>query len=118
MIKFKLIISLFITSLFFLTACSPAGPEPITIDLTAEDINWGENQLDIQVGQEVTIKIINQGVLDHNLTIESLGIDIDVKAGISETITFTVDEAGDLEFICNVPGHVDAGMVGVLTVNP
>jgi uncharacterized cupredoxin-like copper-binding protein len=41
----------------------------------------------------------------------------EVEAGESGTFTFTApSEAGDYQLVCGVAGHVEAGMVGTLTV--
>lgn len=42
-----------------------------------------------------------------------------VAGGHSDTVTFTApDKPGDYEYICTFPGHMVAGMKGVLTVKP
>ncbi|MDA3921039.1 MAG: plastocyanin/azurin family copper-binding protein [Salinisphaera sp.] len=41
-----------------------------------------------------------------------------VAGGHSDTVTFTApDKPGDYEYICSFPGHLAAGMKGVLTVS-
>jgi uncharacterized cupredoxin-like copper-binding protein len=43
----------------------------------------------------------------------------EVKPGDSATKTFTApSEPGDYIIFCSLPGHADAGMVGILTVEP
>ncbi len=98
-------------------ACS-GEPAPLEIELIAQDIAWDNTEFTAQVGQQVIITVTNEGVLDHNLVIESLGIDVKLVPGQTEVVEFTAQEPGVIDFICNVPGHLDAGMVGTITVNP
>lgn len=100
-----------------LVGCS-SEPKTQKVNLTAEDIKWDLSEINAEVGQTVEITITNGGALDHNFVIEDLGIAIELAPGGSEVVTFVVTEAGTLEFICNVPGHQEAGMVGTITINP
>ncbi|MFI5254528.1 MAG: hypothetical protein ACHQ15_03640 [Candidatus Limnocylindrales bacterium] len=43
------------------------------------------------------------------------GLRIWLTSGQTATATYTVPAAGDLELICQVPGHAAQGMVGVVT---
>ncbi len=52
----------------------------------------------------------------HTFTIDELGINISVGAGLTVTREFKVDKAGTFAFYCAVPGHRDAGMEGTLEV--
>jgi len=62
-----------------------------------------------------SIKVINFGQLDHNFSQEALGIDTDIPAGQSRTITFTPENRGTIEFFCKY--HFGTGMKGTLTVS-
>jgi hypothetical protein len=92
-------------------------PPPLETILTALDINWDTSNIDALVGQTITITLVNEGALDHNFKIAELGIDIDIAAGATEVTTFVVPQAGIIDFTCNVPGHLEAGMVGTITVS-
>jgi len=102
-----------------LVACGGAIKEPpaLNVTLNALDIKWDTTNIDAVVGQTITITLVNTGVLDHNLVIEELGIDVSISPGATEVITFVVTEPGTLDFICNEPGHFEAGMAGTITVS-
>lgn len=82
-------------------------------------------------GEEITIELENGGDQLHTFTIEEgasrgdgfedwgeSGVDIEVDAGESDSISFTLpDTAGEYEFICRIPGHYESGQWGTLTVN-
>ncbi len=101
--------------LLSLVACS-STPKPKQVFLSAQDIVWDPPLIEAQVGQELTLTIRNDGALDHNFVSDELGLDILISPGTSETVTFVVTEPGKLEFICNIPGHEEAGMVGEIVV--
>ena len=102
-----------------LAACSGGGtPAPRTIKLEALDIEWSETALSAQAGQPITVVVENKGVLDHNFVIEELGIEVHLQPGDKEEVTFVVDEAGTYQYLCTIPGHLDAGMLGTLTIEP
>ncbi len=98
-----------------LAACSTT-PKPLKFTLAGEDIMWSTTEIHAKVNQEVELTIRNDGVLDHNFVIEELNIDLLLSPGDVKTVTFTVDHAATIKFICNIPGHEEAGMVGEIIV--
>ncbi|MDH5507903.1 MAG: cupredoxin domain-containing protein [Anaerolineae bacterium] len=100
-----------------LAACS-SEVAALEITLVARDIEWSATEYEASVGQEILITVTNEGYLDHNLIIESHAIDVDLPPGATETVSFLASEPGVIEFYCSVPGHVDAGMKGTITINP
>lgn len=82
-------------------------------------------------GGEVEVTLNNVGALEHSWTLVGSGVDVatvtdadaldgattgTVAAGETGTVTFTAPAAGSYQFVCTVPGHAAAGMVGTLTV--
>ena len=102
-----------------LSACDQALEDTSSVNVTlpALDIKWDTSNIDASVGQTITITIANEGMLDHNLVIQDLSVDVDIAAGNTEEVTFMVSEAGTMVFMCNVPGHFEAGMAGTITVS-
>jgi uncharacterized cupredoxin-like copper-binding protein len=41
-----------------------------------------------------------------------------VMAGKTQSLTWSFDQPGTVEYDCNVPGHFEAGMAGTITVTP
>ncbi|MGH2583050.1 MAG: cupredoxin domain-containing protein [Anaerolineales bacterium] len=102
----------------FLAACAPT-PSTLEVTLRAEDIMWNVEAIQARVGQPIEITVRNDGVLDHNFVIEELGIDVLLSPGDIEVIpAFTIEEPGTIQYICNIPGHEEAGMIGEIIVNP
>jgi uncharacterized cupredoxin-like copper-binding protein len=132
-----------------LVACSAAesadeSAAPVEVSLTATDIAYDINQIEVLAGQPLKLTLHNQGVLDHDLSIMEIphsgGVtmtmmdedmdmghdmnhmsempDIHVAASqeASNTIEFIPSAPGEYEFYCTVSGHREAGMVGMLVV--
>ena len=98
-----------------LFACA-TEPDTKEVQLDAEDIVWSQDLIDVEVGQKLQINLSNTGALDHDLVIDELGVDIALAPGESAIIEVVFTEAGTFEYICSVPGHEEAGMVGQIIV--
>lgn len=101
--------------------------------IKAQDLTFDRTQLAVAAGAEVTVNLTNTGALEHNWVLVANAVEpatatvadainqaaSDVLAGgRSTTFTFTAPAAGNYSFVCTVPGHAAAGMVGALTVVP
>lgn len=111
-------------SLLFLAGCGGGGNSTDNAQQSAgreitmaSGDNWFDpNELELSVGETVTIIVSNDGVLTHNISIDEFGVRKDYRPGETARVTFTPDRAGEFVFYCDEPGHREAGMVGVLTV--
>jgi nitrite reductase (NO-forming) len=98
-------------------ACPTGGvtvstaPTAVTIELV--DIAFKPTDVEIAAGVPVEITLTNNGLALHNFDQPDLGINVNLGPGQSETVTVTAP-AGDYDFLCNIPGHAAAGMVGTL----
>lgn len=97
-----------------LAAC--ATP-PLKIDIVGHDIHWSTDTIYAKVNQPIEITLRNEGALDHNFVISEFGIDVLLSPGDVETVEITVDHAGTIHYICSIPGHEEAGMVGDIIVS-
>jgi uncharacterized cupredoxin-like copper-binding protein len=123
---------LFTTLALVLVACGGGASAPtaeISADMT--DLMFTPANFEAPLGAEVTLKLTNSGAVEHNFVIlkqgavyttgadikpEDIIIDAKLAAGESGEFTFKIDEAGEYKVVCNVPGHLEAGMVGTLTI--
>jgi uncharacterized cupredoxin-like copper-binding protein len=128
-----------------LAACSSAEPTPMPkaqLSLTATDIAYDTNRLEVKVGQPVVVTLRNEGVLEHDFSImemphagevmaeeEESGMEHDMSnlsmdpeihvappVGKSLAVEFTHSTPGEYEYFCTVAGHKEAGMAGTLVV--
>jgi len=96
---------------------SPSAGPAVTISLDLNDIHFNPTQMTIPANTRVTITMTNQGVTIHNFTVPDLNITSgDVAPGETKTITFNSGPVGQHQYVCTVPGHTEAGMVGTMTV--
>lgn len=109
-------------------AATPAAAgEPVEVTLT--DFKVSEVAGPLKVGVEYTFMVTNDGVAVHEAVLEAAGandvpLEIDgseaeiedLAPGTTGMLTFTFTEAGDYQLSCHVPGHYEAGMVTVFTV--
>ena len=74
--------------------------------------------LTVNVGDTVTIRLINGDPVAHDLTIDEFAVNTGQLVAKDEegTVTFTPTEPGEYVYYCSLPGHRDIGMWGTLTV--
>ncbi|MGQ0602542.1 MAG: cupredoxin domain-containing protein [Anaerolineales bacterium] len=102
---------------FSLTACAGQADQPAqSLTLRARDIAFDATTLEVKANQPVSLTYVNEGLIDHAFKIEGLLDEQKVKPGEAHTFTFTPIQAGQFKFVCAMPGHEMAGMVGTLTV--
>lgn len=78
---------------------------------------WSTNEITVKPGD--TITVVPSGGLEHDFTVDELGIHEVMPVGSTDNITITIpDDAapGEYVFYCSVPGHREAGMEGTLII--
>lgn len=82
----------------------------------AVDIDFSEAPDTVPPGAHV-LRLVNEGLLFHDVTVEELGDRTVVGASGGETAEGRVElEPGTYTYYCSVPGHRLAGMEGTLEV--
>ncbi len=119
------------------------GGGSTTIDVYGAEYGFGTSQgsinspgptLTFTAGQTVTVNFHNTGTVPHNWAIVTAKTDGNtnlafsgaqigsvsnpVSPGQTQSVTFTVGNAGTYYYICQIDGHVSLGMWGQVTVNP
>ena len=95
---------------------TPAAGGATTIDVSMVDLAFEPKEISIPAGVDVTFNVVNNGALQHNFALEGTGLETPiVGGGVASTLVVNLP-AGSYPFQCDVPGHAEAGMVGVLTV--
>lgn len=94
-----------------------APGEASSARFVAADIVFEEAPDTVPAGS-VTFELVNEGELEHNVTLEELDDRLVVEADPGATEQGSVDlEAGSYTYYCDVPGHRSAGMEGTLEVS-
>ena len=58
-----------VTFALLLAACGSSVPEPITVNIDMSEFAFGPSDIELRVGQEVTLTLENVGALEHELMI-------------------------------------------------
>jgi uncharacterized cupredoxin-like copper-binding protein len=132
-------------SAFVLAACGGGGEETsneFEVNLVNE-FSFDPDVITVKAGDTITVTFENNGTVDHNLNFvkpdaeldhlleeieEGAGEHIDeelltdmhsIEPGHTEVATFTApSEPGEYSFLCTVPGHAEAGLMGTFVVEP
>ena len=128
----KWIIVLAILLIPVLAACG-GNSAKTSYRVTLTDFAFTPNAYTVPAGKEITLDVANTGAVIHNFIIMNLGTSagteftaeddanvfwkMELPAGGSTTSTFTAPtEPGEYEVVCSTPGHLQAGMIGKMTV--
>lgn len=110
-----------VLSLGALTACGggSSGGREIVVEMGVDgEMSFNPPELTATKGEKLSIKLINKDSQAHSFAITDLNVKSgNVAAGKEKTIQVTASKTGDIEFHCDIAGHKDGGMEGVLKVN-
>lgn len=96
---------------------SAQAEETETVKVVAKEFEFQPATIEMEKGETVRLKLVNQGQLSHNLHMRGIETNTGtIQAGNTDTIRVTASENGTLEFYCDVPGHEQAGMTGKILV--
>lgn len=117
--KILLVSVVIVVASLLLAACGGSGGGAgITVTLKAQDIKFDLKEIKAKANQPIVINYVNEGTLEHNFIVKDFNVKETIPAGGKKTITFKPTKAGTFDFVCDVPGHTEAGMVGKLIVEP
>jgi uncharacterized cupredoxin-like copper-binding protein len=131
-IVLRKILTFFILLSVALVGCQ-SGVAAKKLNVELGDFTIAPNQFTVQTRSEVTIIVTNNGTVEHDFNIMQSGADIgdmfdaedranvlwetDVQPGETKSAIFPVpEEAGSYQVVCAMPGHMQAGMIGMLEV--
>ena len=96
-----------------LTGCSDS---PGALTVAMKDMHFRQGEVHVRAGQQVTLRVVNEDGYAHAFDIDAFAIHRPLVAHETAEIIFTPEAAGQYTFYCGSPGHVAAGMSGVLIV--
>ena len=87
------------------------------VDVVARDVKFVPAEAHVRAGDWVVITLRNDDPIFHDLEVEGIAnVDVAARPGQTARIRVRIDRPGTYEFVCTVPGHAEAGMVGTLVV--
>lgn len=111
----KLTIIVFLwASAISLTACG--GPRTHEIDMVGKDFRFTPDTIRAAKGDRVIINFSNPDTVPHLIYLPEFNAHIGLTPGGAYPLEFVADQTGTFEYVCSVPGHQEAGMVGTLIV--
>ena len=134
-----------LVAVLLLAACgqsSGAVTDMTRVDVTGKELSFTPAQVTASVGQRLTIAFKNEGAVEHDWAVLEMPVqDVHAEAeafggahsheavdgamptvhvasmpGNVTEVTFTPARAGRYTIVCTVPGHKEAGMMGLLAV--
>jgi len=102
------------------TSAAPApsgspGTAAGAIEVTAFDLGFTPSAIEVAAPGRYAVTLKNTGAAPHDLTFADGTTTGTVKGGASATVDVQVPAAG-LAFLCSIPGHSAAGMMGTVSV--
>ncbi len=121
---------------FVLAACSSGGSSNgsggTSIKVTTTEFAFDPATVSVPAGANVTLTLVNSGTVEHTWVVLKQGVNVTTATGLDQnsiffsskvepgqttTFNFTAPAtAGDYQIICDLPGHLEGGMKGTLTV--
>jgi uncharacterized cupredoxin-like copper-binding protein len=91
----------------------------VGIIITMTDNTFSPNPLRVEggEGQRIVFSVQNKGSTPHSFSAPALGLESrEIAPGDRQTLEFISTREESVRFVCTVPGHEQAGMVGYLTI--
>lgn len=87
---------------FFPTTTRDSDVRTVRVKARAEELGgFRPDKITVEKGQKVRLVVYSEDVT-HGLKIENYPVELVVRPGEEESITFEADKAGDFEFKCTV----------------
>lgn len=86
---------------------------PITVVM--DDMFFEPDSIEVPAGETVTVELVNEGSIEHNLVFDESAESDPVPAGETRTMEIGPFDSDTVGW-CSVPGHRDAGMELEVTV--
>jgi plastocyanin len=83
----------------------------------ATDFAFSPSTLSLAEGEEIVLRIVNKGSVEHNISIPPLGLSLTASPGEAVETRLIVPEPSRAgAFTCTLPGHAEAGMTGEIRI--
>jgi uncharacterized cupredoxin-like copper-binding protein len=91
--------------------------KPAEVRIVSTEFQYTPVQLRVAAGRKFTLVLDNSGAeTEHDLFLPAFGFLLQAKAGEIARKNTVFEKPGEYGFICDLPGHRDAGMKGKLIV--
>jgi uncharacterized cupredoxin-like copper-binding protein len=91
--------------------------KPAEVRIVSTEFKYAPAKVRVAAGRAVMLVLDNSGAeTEHGLFLPALRFRMQVKAGEIARKNIVFEKPGEYEFTCDLPGHRDAGMTGMLIV--
>jgi plastocyanin len=98
---------------------STSPPPADELRIVSKEFAFSVPPARVVAGRPVTVVLDNSlGETEHRLVFTALALRLSANAGGVTKQVYTFKRSGEYEFVCDLPGHLEAGMKGKLTVGP
>ena len=86
--------------------------------MIGRDVAFEPREIRIEAGRWTVVEFTNEDEIFHDWEVDGLAnVDAGARPGQTTRLRFVIDEPGRYTYLCTVPGHEEAGMVGTLIVD-
>jgi Cu+-exporting ATPase len=87
------------------------------VEVIGRNVAFEPTEIRIRAGQWTVVEFTNLDPIFHDWEVEGLAnVDAGARPGQTARLRFVIDRPGTYEYLCTVPNHAEAGMVGTLIV--
>jgi uncharacterized cupredoxin-like copper-binding protein len=79
---------------------------------------FDQTELQARVGETVALRLENNDTQTHSFDIDAFDVHVAMPTNMPALALFTPTAPGSYTFYCRIPGHTEAGMKGMLIVEP
>jgi plastocyanin len=91
----------------------------VRLEVRAHDVRFAPADLTVPAGAFVVLRFTKEDPVFHDWMVDGLAnLDAGARPVQTQRLRFRIDTPGSYRIVCSVPGHAEAGMVGVLVVTP
>jgi plastocyanin len=88
-------------------------PQPVEVSMV--DYAFVPDDVRAVPGQH--LHLVNDGTVPHSMLIVGLGKGTELPPGGEADIRLPADSDGTYALVCDLPGHIEAGMTGSITID-
>jgi uncharacterized cupredoxin-like copper-binding protein len=111
------IAALLVSSVAFAATQHASAVAPIKITATLKDYSFGFSRASVPKGSTVIFTVKNKGTQPHNIDFVGVGKRSPIIAGgKTTTLKVVFKKKGKIQVVCDVPRHIQLGMVSSFTV--
>ena len=112
-----LIAALVVSSVAFAASRHASVTPPVKITVTLKDYSFGFSRASVPKGSTVVFTVKNKGTQPHNVDFVGVGKrSAIIAAGKTTTLKVVFKKKGKIQVVCDVPRHIQLGMVTSFTV--